>query len=108
MKAVFIELPPFERFRQTFLSDSEYRAFQDELLASPEKGDVIQGTGSLRKIRVAAQGRGKRGGFRGIYYWQDTHGRCRLFTGYGKNTQSDLNSSERRQLAAALERIKQL
>lgn len=108
MQAVFIELPPFERFRQTFLDDAEYQALQNELLANPEKGDVIQGTGGLRKIRVAAQGRGKRGGFRVIYYWQDIQGRCWLFAGYGKNSQTDLSSEQRRHLAAALERIKQL
>ena len=108
MKAVFIELPPFERFRAANLTDAEYRAFQNELMDNPDKGDVIQGTGGLRKMRLAAQGRGKRGGFRVIYYWQDSLNRCWLFTGYGKNRQDDLSNEQRRELASVLERIKHL
>lgn len=52
MKAVFVELPPFERFRADYFSSEEYRAFQNELMANPEKGDVIQGTRGLRKIAL--------------------------------------------------------
>lgn len=44
------------------MSDGEYSVFQRELLSEPVKGDVIQGTGGLRKIRVAVKGKGKRGG----------------------------------------------
>lgn len=44
---------------------------QIELLLSPETGDVIQGTGGLRKVRVAAKGKGKKGGVRVIYYYFD-------------------------------------
>ncbi|HGP7166048.1 TPA: hypothetical protein ACLRIW_001587 [Neisseria meningitidis] len=81
MKAVFVELPPFERFRADYFSSEEYRAFQNELMANPEKGDVIQGTRGLRKIRVAdsKRGKGKRGGSRVIYYWAP-FSFCSLFT----------------------------
>ena len=41
MKLLFIELPPFERYRKVHLSDDEYRAFQNELLENPEKCDLF-------------------------------------------------------------------
>jgi hypothetical protein len=70
MKALFIELPPFERYRQNYLRDDEYRNLQNFLLLTPKAGDVIAGTGGLRKLRFgdSARGKGKRGGLRIIYY----------------------------------------
>ena len=70
MKAIFIELPPFERHRHDYLTDENFRDLQNALMENPEAGDVIEGTGSLRKIRHADQkrGKGKRGGLRVIYY----------------------------------------
>ena len=49
MKALFVELPAFERYRQEYLSDEAYRGLQNEMLKAPEAGDVIMGTGGLRK-----------------------------------------------------------
>ena len=71
MKATFIELPPFERHRQSYLNDESFREFQQMLMKNPEAGDVIEGTGGLRKVRYADEkrGKGKRGGLRVIYYW---------------------------------------
>lgn len=110
MKAVFIELPPFERFRQTYFTDERYRAFQNELLLNPEKGDVIQGTGGLRKVRVAdmRRNKGKRGGARVIYYWFSARSHFLLFTVYGKDVQEDLSQAERKTLAAMLQAIKEI
>ena len=59
MKATFIELPPFERHRQSYLSDESFREFQKMLMENPEVGDVIEGTGGLRKVRYADEKRGK-------------------------------------------------
>lgn len=49
MKALFVELPPFERHRAAYLDDDAFRALQMTLMANPEAGDVIEGTGGLRK-----------------------------------------------------------
>ena len=72
MKAVFKELSVFESVRADYLTDVQYREFQNMLLKNPTKGDVIAGTGGLRKVRFAdpRRGKGKRGGLRAIYYWQ--------------------------------------
>ena len=57
--------------RANYLNDAAYLDLQNELMANPQAGDVIEGTGGLRKLRQAdpRRGKGKRGGFRVIYYW---------------------------------------
>ncbi|MGZ5612801.1 MAG: hypothetical protein ACXWF8_18235 [Methylobacter sp.] len=70
MRALFVELPAFSRYRQDYLDDEAFRALQSALLANPEIGDVIEGTGGLRKMRQGdlRRGKGKRGGLRIIYF----------------------------------------
>ena len=53
---------------QELLTDDSYARLQQFLEANPDAGDVIQGTGGLRKIRWSTEGRGKRGGMRVIYF----------------------------------------
>ncbi len=65
----FIETPIFTRLILELLTDDEYRVLQCTLAKRPESGDLIKGSGGLRKIRVAAKGKGKSGGVRVIYYW---------------------------------------
>lgn len=72
MRALFVELPAFERLRNEYLDDQSFRALQNALMDDPSAGDVIQGTGGLRKLRWTdkRRGKGKRGGLRVIYfYW---------------------------------------
>ena len=52
MKAVFVELPAFERHRADYLDDDAFRKLQSLLMLDPEVGDVIPGTGGLRKITL--------------------------------------------------------
>ena len=81
MKALFVELPAFERYRQEYLSDEAYRGLHNELLKAPEAGDVIMGTSGLRKIRHGdtQRGKGKRGGLRVIYFWWESQRQFWLF-----------------------------
>ncbi len=71
MKSVFVESSIFEKYRNEYLSYEEFRLFQAELMFNPKQGDVIQGTGGLRKVRVVSKTKGKRGGSRVIYYFLD-------------------------------------
>jgi mRNA-degrading endonuclease RelE of RelBE toxin-antitoxin system len=82
MKAVFIELPAFSRYRSDYLDDDELLRLQRAMMTKPEAGDVIEGTGGLRKLRHgdARRGKGKRGGLRIIYYWWDGRSQFWLFT----------------------------
>jgi len=105
MRALFVELPPFSRFRRDYLDDDAFRRFQELLLADPFGGDVIQGTGGLRKIRFADTRRqkGKRGGLRVIYYFWREGGQFWLFTLYDKEEAVDLTAAERKAVKALLE-----
>jgi hypothetical protein len=51
MKAVFIELPAFERHRKDYLDDDSFSQLQVTLMANSVAGDLIEGTGGLRKLR---------------------------------------------------------
>lgn len=105
MTALFVELPPFERRRAEYLDDEAFRALQVMLMQHPEAGDVIQGTGGLRKVRFADERRhkGKRGGIRVIYYWWLGGAQFWLFTLYGKDVQDDLSASQKKALKGLLD-----
>ncbi|MDP1597046.1 MAG: hypothetical protein Q8S46_06945 [Methylotenera sp.] len=98
MKALFIELPAFERYRQDYLDDQSFRDFQNLLMENPEAGDVIEGAGGLRKIRFAdaKRGKGKRGGLRVIYYWWSAGKQFWLFTIYNKDEKDDLTPAQKK------------
>lgn len=106
MKAIFVELPPFERLRHEYLDDEGFRELQLLLQQSPEAGDVIAGTGGLRKVRFAdsRRGKGKRGGLRVIYYWWVGGRQFWLFTLYNKDEMSDLTAKEKKVLKELLEK----
>jgi hypothetical protein len=82
------------------LADNDYRNLQNFLLLSPKAGDVIAGTGGLRKLRFGdpSRGKGKRGGLRVIYYWYESKLQFWLFTIYDKDEMSDLGQKERKAL----------
>ncbi|MDI1277823.1 type II toxin-antitoxin system RelE/ParE family toxin [Methylobacter sp.] len=106
MRALFVELPAFSRYRQDYLDDEAFRALQSALLANPEIGDVIEGAGGLRKMRQGdlRRGKGKRSGLRIIYFWWETGRQFWLFTLYDKNELDDLSPTERKALKDMLKR----
>ncbi len=106
MKAIFIELPAFWRHRSGYLDDESFLALQTSLMANPEAGDVIEGTGGLRKLRHAdpRRGKSKRGGLRVIYYWWDGKRQFWLFTLYDKDEMDDLSPKEKKILKDMLKR----
>lgn len=106
MKALFVELPAFAHYRSDYLDDEEYRGLQNALLDNPEAGEVIEGTGGLRKVRYAdaRRGKGKRGGLRVIYFWWRVGDQFWLYTLYDKGTIDDLSAKERAALKDMLKR----
>ena len=104
MKALFVELPAFARFRADYLDDDGFRGLQRSMLMNPEAGDVIEGTGGLRKLRYGdpRRGKGKRGGLRVIYYWWDGGRQFWLFTLYDKDEMENLSADEKKALKGML------
>jgi len=104
MKALFVELPAFERNRSSYLTDEAFRGLQNAMLKNPEAGDVITGTGGLRKVRHGdvTRGKGKRGGLRIIYYWWELKRQFWLFTLYDKDELDDLSPKEKAVLKTLL------
>lgn len=97
---VFLETPVFTRRIRELADDEDYRRLQVRLLLDPEAGDLIAGSGGLRKVRMAVRGRGKRGGARIIYYWIGSRSLIYLLLAYAKNEQDDLGEGQLKTLRA--------
>ena len=81
----FVETKLFTKRLREYLADDEYGALQEALIANPQAGDIIRGSGGVRKLRWNVAGRGKRGGIRVIYYLRSKHGEIWMLTVYAKN-----------------------
>jgi len=103
--AVFFETSVFTRRVTELLSDDEYGELQRVLVADPNAGDTIPGSGGLRKLRWAIRGRGKRGGARVIYYHVVSRDQFYMLLIYAKNEQDDLSPEQLRMLKKAVEAI---
>ena len=95
----FIETPVFTRAIVALLDDEEYRSLQRAMLRRPEAGPLIPNSGGLRKLRWPLPGRGKRGGLRVIYYWDEPGENFSMLYAYPKNEQGDLTAQQLRVLA---------
>lgn len=104
MEFVFAELPAFERHRADYLDDDGFRELQELLMARPDAGVLVPGTGGLRKLRFGdtRRGEGRRGGLRVIYFWWEPGRQIWLFTLYDKGEVSDLTAKQRAMLRAAI------
>ncbi|MBW8308632.1 MAG: type II toxin-antitoxin system RelE/ParE family toxin [Candidatus Paracaedibacteraceae bacterium] len=99
----FIESPLFSKLISSYLDNDEYAAFQWDLALHPEKGDIIPSSGGLRKIRWSAKGKGKRGGVRVIYFYQNKEGQIWLLTIYAKNEAENIPLSVLKKVKKELE-----
>ena len=96
---IFVETTVFTRLLADHLSDEEYRALQNQLIARPESGALIKGSGGVRKARWASGGKGKSGGVRVIYYWAKEVDRMYMLTLYGKSEKESLSSGDLKRVA---------
>ncbi len=90
-----VETPEFQRRVRGLLTDAEREALIDHLAANPEAGDVMPATGGARKLRWAAQGRGKSGGVRVITFYSGPPVPVFLLTVFGKGEKVNLTKAER-------------
>ena len=101
-----IETQQFADKAGKIISEAEKDRLFDFIARKPEAGDIIPGTGGVRKLRFAIEGKGKRGGVRIIYYYFNNRNPVLLFTVFGKNERSDLNQNEKNALYAVIQKIK--
>lgn len=100
---IFIETALFTRQVQALqLGDESYGDLQQDLADRPDAGDIVSGTGGVRKYRWALQGQGKRGGARVIYFWRVSEAQIILFAIYGKNDKANLTAAEKKALKQAI------
>lgn len=99
MLTTVTELPEFIRRSSDLLSEAERKSIIDYLALHPRAGDIMEGTGGIRKLRWGRGNKGKSGGVRVIYYYHDHRIPLYLLTVFGKNEQANLTKAERNELA---------
>jgi hypothetical protein len=90
-----IETPEFLEAAGRIMDDEERSLLIDYLANNPRSGDIIPGTGGVRKLRWALQGRGKRSGARVIYYYHNDAMPIFALTAYAKNERADISQATR-------------
>ena len=95
---IFIETTIFTKQLFEYFSDEEYQKLQSFLIKRPHAGNLMRGTGGLRKIRWQFERKGKRGGLRIIYHWNSNEDKIHLITLYSKSEKMDLTRKERKTL----------
>ena len=99
-----IETTVFTKLISRLMDGDQYRELQEHLIETPAIGNLIQGSGGLRKIRWKIAGRGKRGGVRVIYYWAVSADQIRMLYVYSKTDQEDLTKDQLKVLRQLVEK----
>lgn len=99
----FVETKLFTELVLDYLSDDEYAAMQQFLVVNPEAGDVIPGSGGVRKLRWGAAGRGKRGGLRVIYFLRRRNDEAWMLTLYAKNVADSIPAKVLKKIKEAID-----
>lgn len=94
----YVHLPVFDESAEGWLDDDDIRQVQQILNENPHAGVVVPGTGGLRKLRIAAPGRGKRGGGRLIYLYVEVRCRIYLMAVFSKTELTDISPAGYRAL----------
>ncbi|WP_293842309.1 type II toxin-antitoxin system RelE/ParE family toxin [uncultured Phascolarctobacterium sp.] len=103
----FIILPEFDKqWKAMNLTDDDLRRLEDLILENPELGDVMQGTGGLRKLRFSFSDRGKSGSSRVCYINIVRKAKIFLITAYPKNVKDNLSKAERNNIKQLVEILK--
>lgn len=95
----FFKSPTFAKQANELAAWVQVDELKRQIAANPLAGDVIAGTGGLRKVRVALPGRGVRGGGRVIYFQIVAPATVLLLALYAKNEQADLDDDDKKALA---------
>ena len=107
MMLTVAEVPEYIRRAEKLLTVDERRDVVDYLAAHPRAGDLMEGTGGIRKLRWSRGGRGKSGGVRVIYYVHSEAMPLYLLTLFAKNERANLSKADRNDLAALVDDLVQ-
>lgn len=99
------ELGEYQRRAEKLLVESERHDIVNYVAAFPKAGDLIKGTGGVRKLRWRREGKGKSGGVRVIYYFHSQRMPLYLLTVFAKNERADLSQAERNELALLVDTL---
>jgi hypothetical protein len=100
-----IEFAGYRRRASELLTAGQRDAVIDLVAYEPTCGDIIPGSGGLRKVRIGRDGIGKRGGTRVVYYFYNENFPVLLLALYAKNEKSDLTTAEKREFAVSMREI---
>ncbi|XOV80355.1 MAG: type II toxin-antitoxin system RelE/ParE family toxin [Aestuariibacter sp.] len=81
-------------------------SLQNHLLLQPDSGDLVKGSGGVRKVRWAPEGQGKSGGVRVIYYWKKSDNEMWMLTIYSKSERATISGHQLKKIAEAIENDK--
>ena len=98
-----IETPLFQRQWPLYWTEDEFNSFAAYLAEHPDSGDVVPGSGGIRKVRWKRTGSGKSGGVRVIYFTRLTEGEIVLLTLYAKAKLDNLTGPQLKEIRRALE-----
>lgn len=104
---VFIELSIFKNKVEALGGVDLLKAIQVEILKGPSKGDIVQGAGGIRKIRIARAGSGKSGGYRVFYLDLPEIGQTYLITILDKKDSENISDEEKSLLRSFAKKIKE-
>lgn len=102
------ELPEYIRQAEKLMSPDERREIVDYLAMHPKAGDLLEGTGGIRKLRWGRGSSGKSGGVRVIYYVHSELMPLYLITLFAKNERENLIKAERNELATLVNELIQI
>jgi hypothetical protein len=94
-----VETPTYLKAAEKLFSAQELEGIVAMVASDPECGEVIQGTGGFRKVRVGRSGMGKRGSARVIYILRNESFPVFLIAAYRKSEKANLSKKERNDLA---------
>ena len=103
---IFVETTRFTAQIIGLVSDETFQEFQNELAAQPDKGDMMPGCGGVRKVRMAAKGKGKSGGARVIYLHIPDRDRIYLLLLFTKGEAANLSAAGKKAVRELAENIK--
>ena len=101
----FTESHRFLKNATRFIGEDGIAELEQFLSLQPERGEVIRGSGGIRKLRWSSSGRGKRGGSRIIYFFADVYSRIYLLDAYAKNEKEGVSAIEIKVLSRPGERL---